>query len=161
MDLRTNRLRNLLLNDDRSRGDVVDILDVCLKHLVPHNHNHYNIYLNHTPSRHITPEDNNNANNSSMDITSSINNLVDAIVSEVSNSPIDIQNNAGISSRDSTSSRSTQATNTDGNYEILISDTTQSPSYPPNTNNHVGNINDVVTVAEQSSEQVDPTSTDA
>ena len=95
-----------------------------------------------------------------MDITSSINHLVDAIVSEVSNSPVDIHNTGlGVSSRANTTSNSTQVDNTDGNYEILISDNSHPPS-PPITNHQVrNNMNDVVTVADQTADQTNPSST--
>lgn len=133
MDFRSNRLRNLLLNDDRSRGEVAEILDVCLRHLVPHNHNHYNIYLsNNNQTRTGQSED---TPLQSQDITSSINNLVDSIVTEIAHSPVEVNTvPVSVSSREqSTTTRqrpqsshnintNSLASGTPNNYEILITD---------------------------------------
>ena len=151
MDFRSNRLRNLLLNDDRSRGEVAEILDVCLRHLVPHNHNHYNIYMNNSPSR-VTPEE--EVPIQSRDITSSINNLVDSIVTEIAQSPVEVNTvPVTVSSRvqplppPSTNRiplNETTRNNTDNlssvnsnNYEILITDT-NTPTDSNSGSDHAG-----------------------
>ena len=51
MDNNINGIGSQLLNSLREtkNNDVLNILDICLKHLVPHNH--YNIYLNSSPDQ--------------------------------------------------------------------------------------------------------------
>lgn len=47
---REQRIRDLMniIQDERyTRTDITSILDVCLRHLVPHNHNNYTININH------------------------------------------------------------------------------------------------------------------
>jgi len=113
MDNNINGIGSQLLNslNETKNNDAISILDICLKHLVPHNH--YNIYLNTSPSSNKKTNliletnqstgsgDNINENSNKVignnNISHTINNLINQVANEINqNKTSGTINNSGI-----------------------------------------------------------------
>lgn len=105
---REQRIRDLMniIQDERyTRNDMTSILETCLQHIVPHNHNNYTINIHNRyqefstqsldelegldepePLAHSRPTTQQGNN---QDLTSTVQNFVDSIMNEVAGTPSD------------------------------------------------------------------------
>jgi hypothetical protein len=109
---REQRIRDLMniIQDERyTRDDLTSILETCLRHIVPHNHNNYTINihnryqdypqspmdeideldtLHESESTEAIPQSNTTSNNNH-DLTTTVQNFVSSIINEATGAPSD------------------------------------------------------------------------